>query len=87
MATLSKETKYIIADAIANSFSIPAEAITDSTRNYYFREVINAPISINGVQTTLAGKFEEEDAKHITSLVLRRLSTPTLRRRAVNITM
>lgn len=75
---ISLDTKYAIADAVASKCNnIPAEAIKTNSR-FYFREVINSLIIINGKRDTIANMFVEDDAQHITNLVLQRLQMPKL---------
>lgn len=72
------EQKYIIADAIAISCNkLSPENITNY-RNYYFRQIINSYIVIEGVQTTVVEAFVEEDAMHITRLALNRIQAGSI---------
>lgn len=82
--SISKESRYKVADIIADSIAIDAEAVRTNYK-LYFREVITMPIKSKGVVTSLEEKYVEDAAKHITALVLRRLSTPKLVRTVVDI--
>ena len=67
---LNNEVKYQIADQLAAHFG----HLKTVARNSAFGVVINAPIKINGVTTSLKEAFPEEDAIHLTNLVLMRLN-------------
>lgn len=72
------DQKYAIADSIANScMNLPADTVSDN-RKFYFREVINSQVSIRGQRVSVAQAFQEDDALHITNLVLNRLTAPRL---------
>ena len=78
--TLSKEIKYKVADSIAASIkNISAESV-NSNYKMYFKDIIsNIPISLDGKTGSLESLLVEDDARHITSLVIRRLQTPAVR--------
>jgi hypothetical protein len=70
MAKLSNQRKFDIADAMAPSFRNLAKV----DRRVAFGVVINAPIRLRtGKVSTLKNRFNEDDASHITNLVLRRV--------------
>ena len=77
--TLTTEKKYQVADSIASAYNIDPSAIK-SNYNFYFRELINAPISVKNKQVTLTDWLVDDDARHVTALVLKRLATPQLQR-------
>lgn len=70
MAKLSNQRKYDIADAMAGAF----RNLATVERNKAFGVIINAPIRLRtGKVSTLKNRFNEDDASHITNLVLRRV--------------
>ena len=75
---LTEEKRFEFADKMAKTCRKPTEQSLASNRNYYFGQIINQPIRIKGVVTSLADRYDEETAMHITNLVLNRLSTTDL---------
>ena len=67
---LSNEVKYSVADIMSANL----KHLNTVQRNVAFGVVINTQIRVNGKMTTLKEAFSEEDAIHITNLVLRRIS-------------
>ena len=67
--SLSNEKKYEIADVMAASLP----HLRAVSRNAAFGVILNAQLRINGKQTSLKMAFSEEDAIHITNLVLKRV--------------
>lgn len=66
---LTIKVKYTIADAMAPSF----QSLRLVDKRSAFGVVINAPVKFNGVLSSLKSKFTEDEATHITNLVLRRV--------------
>lgn len=66
---LSNESKYQVADSMAPHF----DNLRTVERNRAFGVVINAEIKLNGKMSSLKEAFSEEDAIHITNLILRRI--------------
>lgn len=83
---LSDERKYTIADAIARNCNGLSPDVIKNHRNFYFRDVINSTIAINGTRVTVAQAFDEDTAMHITNLVLNRLSAPRLVKSVASLT-
>lgn len=78
--TLTDEKRFSIADTVAKTFSIDYKAITPNTRKFYFREVINSQIKVNGQVTTLTEAFGVDEATNLTGIILNRLAMAPLRR-------
>jgi len=66
---ISKAKKFTVADAMAPAFS----NLVATDRNVAFGVIINATIKLNGKQTSLKQAFSEQDAIHVTNLILRRV--------------
>ena len=81
---LSLETKYAIADAIASTYDSLLDA-SDGTRRAVYADVLNnARFSdTSGRVHTLATYCSADDGLHITRLVIRRLTQPSVTQRAV----
>ena len=78
LSARTDEQKYKVADAITRSCAnIPAEVV-EKHKAYYFRQIINSPVRVQGQVVPVSQAFIEDDAIHITNLVLSRLSAPTL---------
>ncbi len=76
--SLTEDKRFVLADMIAKTCKKPSEGSLASNRNYYFGQVINQPLKINGEVTSLATRYDEETSMHVTNLVLNRLSTTDL---------
>ena len=63
------ESKFAIADAMAPGL----RTLSTVERNKAFGVIINSPIRLNGQLTTLKDALSEDDAFHVTNLVLRRI--------------
>ena len=63
------KSKFIIADAMAPGL----RTLATVERNKAFGVVLNSPIRLNGKLTTLKDSLSEDDAFHVTNLVLRRI--------------
>ena len=74
MKRLSNEVKYQIADIMSASFM----HLNMVQRNAAFGVIINAQIRVNGELTSLKMAFSEEDACHITNLVLKRVQVKVI---------
>lgn len=82
---LSEDKKYQIADVIVSTcVNLPADIIKENSR-FYFREVINSPIRIKNQVVKVCDAFQEDDANHITNLVLQRLQAPSLFKSTANV--
>ena len=80
---LSTETKYLIADALASTYTSLVDA-SDDVRRAVYADVINrARFTVKGNQYTLATFCSQDDALHITRLVIRRLTQPSVCQRTV----
>ena len=81
---LSLETKYAIADAIASTYDSLLDA-SDGTRRAVYADVLNnARFSDAGGRVhTLATYCSADDGLHITRLVIRRLTQPSVAQRTV----
>ena len=80
---LSLETKYVIADALASTYDSLVDA-DDNVRRAVYADVINrARFTVKGNQYTLATFCSQDDALHITRLVIRRLTQPSVAQRTV----
>ena len=76
MATrkLSKERKYAIADAIAGTYEVDPVWVEQNYRYLFGCVLNNAQFKVKGKVYTLRSFCKsEDDALHITSLVIRRL--------------
>lgn len=76
--SLPEDKRFVLADKIATTCKKPTEQSLASNRNYYFGQIINQPLRINGEVTSLADRYDTETANHVTNLVLNRLSTTDL---------
>ena len=80
---LSTETKYLIADALASTYDSLVDA-DDNVRRAVYADVINrARFTVKGNQYTLATFCSQDDGLHITRLVIRRLTQPSVCQRTV----
>lgn len=81
---LSLETKYAIADAIASTYDSLLDA-SDGTRRAVYASVLNNArfTAASGKVHTLATYCSADDGLHITRLVIRRLTQPSVAQRAV----
>ena len=80
---LSTETKYRIADALASTYTSLVDA-DDNVRRAVYADVINrARFTVKGNQYTLATFCSQDDGLHITRLVIRRLTQPSVAQRTV----
>ena len=80
---LSTETKYLIADALASTYTSLVDA-SDDVRRAVYADVINrARFTVKGNQYTLATFCSQDDGLHITRLVIRRLTQPSVCQRTV----
>ena len=81
---LSLETKYAIADAIASTYDSLLDA-SDGTRRAVYADVLNnARFSDASARVhTLATYCSADDGLHITRLVIRRLTQPSVAQRTV----
>ena len=81
---LSLETKYAIADAIASTYDSLLDA-SDGTRRAVFADVLNNArfATASGKVHTLATYCSADDGLHITRLVIRRLTQPSVAQRTV----
>lgn len=81
---LSLETKYAIADAIASTYDSLLDA-SDGTRRAVYADVLNnARFSdASGRVHTLATYCSADDGLHVTRLVIRRLTQPSVAQRTV----
>ncbi len=81
---LSLETKYAVADAIASTYDSLLDA-SDGTRKAVYADVINNArfTTTSGKVHTLATYCGADDGLHITRLVIRRLTQPSVRQRTV----
>ena len=77
---LSENSRYALADQLASTYKAIDPNKIDAHRHYYFGQVINGKFSIKGEVTSLAERYDQETAMHVTNLVLSRLSTPALER-------
>ena len=68
---LSNEDKYAIADKLAKAYNSFKKEYVVNNHSKVFGVVVNTP---NKLGETLTNKFGEDNAVHITNLVLRRLS-------------
>lgn len=82
---LTNEEVYAIADAIAVACTRVEPHTIKDNYNFYFREIINSTIRLNKQDVVLATAVLEDDARHITATVLKRLQAPTLLRGRANI--
>ena len=84
---LSLETKYAVADAIASTYDSLLDA-SDGTRKAVYADVINNArftTTTSGKVRTLATYCGADDGLHITRLVIRRLTQPSVAQRTVAI--
>lgn len=83
---LSLETKYAIADAIASTYDSLLDA-SDGTRRAVYADVLNNArfATARGKVHTLATCCNTDDGLHITRLVIRRLTQPSVCQRTVAI--
>ena len=81
---LSLETKYAIADAIASTYDSLLDA-SDGTRRAVYADVLNNArfAATGGKVYTLATYCSADDGLHITRLVIRRLTQPSVAQRTV----
>ena len=80
---LSTETKYLIADALASTYTSLVDA-SDDVRRAVYADVINrAKFTVKGNPYTLATFCSQDDGLHITRLVIRRLTQPSVCQRTV----
>ena len=81
---LSLETKYAIADAIASTYDSLLDA-SDGTRRAVYADVLNNArfATAGGTVHTLATFCSADDGLHITRLVIRRLTQPSVAQRTV----
>ena len=81
---LSLETKYAVADAIASTYDSLLDA-SDGTRRAVYADVLNnARFSdASGRVHTLATYCSADDGLHVTRLVIRRLTQPSVAQRTV----
>ena len=80
---LSTETKYLIADALASTYTSLVDA-SDDVRRAVYADVINrARFTVKGNTYTLATFCSQDDGLHITRLVIRRLTQPSVCQRTV----
>ena len=63
------KSKFAIADAMVPGL----RTLSTVERNKAFGVIINSPIRLNGQLTTLKDALSEDDAFHVTNLVLRRI--------------
>lgn len=75
---VSLDTKYAVADAVASKCNNLSAEVVKANSRFYFREVINTLVIVNNKRATIADMFVEDDAQHITNLVLQRLQMPKL---------
>ena len=82
--SLSLETKYAIADAIASTYDSLLDA-GDGTRKAVYADVLNNArfATASGKVHTLATFCSADDGLHITRLVMRRLTQPSAVQRTV----
>ena len=81
---LSTETKYLIADALASTYSSLVDASDDVRRAVYADVINNARFTTtSGKVHTLATYCDADDGLHITRLVVRRLTQPSVCQRTV----
>lgn len=76
--SLTEEKRFALADMIAKTCNKPSAEALNANRKYYFGQIINQPLRINGEVTSLSARYEEETAMHVTNLILTRLSTTDL---------
>ena len=77
---LAKETKYKIADAISATYNVDPSWV-DSNYRYLFGSILNqARFTVKGKTYTLKDFCGEDDALHITSLIIRRLKDRLVQR-------
>lgn len=77
--SLAIETKFAIADAIANTFASLVGADENVRRAVYANVLNDAKFQTTSGQVhTLASYCGKEDALHITRLVMRRLTSPSV---------
>ena len=70
---LSKKVKYAIADAVASTYNVDPQWV-EVNYKYIFGTILNnAQFRIKGKVYTIKEFCGEDDALHITSLVIRRL--------------
>ena len=80
---LSTETKYLIADALASTYDSLVDADDDVRRAVYADIINRAKFTVKGNQYTLATFCSQDDGLHITRLVIRRLTQPSVCQRTV----
>ena len=80
---LSSESKYRIADALAGTYETLVDA-PEVIRRATYADIINrAQFSVKGTIHTLQSFCTQDDAQHITRLVMRRLTQPAVVQRQV----
>ena len=72
---LTTEQKYEIADKLAAAYASAGAtpAIVNESRSYYFGSIVNQAVTVKGKTVKLSDAYGEDDAIHITNLVIRRL--------------
>lgn len=83
MATrkLSSTSKYKLADAIAGTYESLVNAEEGIRRAVYASILNKAEFSVKGKKYTLATFCNEDDQLHVTRLVMRRLTQPSVQQR------
>lgn len=80
---LSNESKYKLADALASTYASIVDA-DDSVKKAVYASIINdAQFAIKGKTHTLQSFCTQDDAQHVTRLVMRRLTQPPVVQRQV----
>lgn len=85
--SLPEEKRFQLADMISATCDRPSADALNANRKYYFGQIINQPLRINGEVTSLSARYDDETAMHVTNLVLTRLSTTDLFSATVSISM
>lgn len=76
--SLPEEKRFQLADMIAKTCNKPSADSLNANRKYYFGQIMNQPLRINGEVTSLSARYDDETAMHVTNLILNRLSTTDL---------
>lgn len=83
MKKLSNANKYAIADAIAKTYDSLLSA-NEGVRKATYASIINdAQFSVKGSVYTLQTFCNKDDVQHITRLIMRRLTQPSVSQRIV----
>lgn len=71
--TLTQEQKQTLADALASTFKVTPADVRANYKSWFAFVLNEAKFTVKGKSFTLKSYLAEDDALHVTNLVLRRL--------------